>query len=63
MRKRENPVDDNKILESRVRKLEMLNRRLTRSMIGLSVPKTIERSCEPIIVEDNSNNEDESPPR
>ena len=41
----------------------MLNQRLTRSMISLSVLKTIERSCEPIIVEDNSNNEDEPPPR
>ena len=45
-----------------MRKSEMLNQRLTRSMISLSVLKTIEQSCEPIIVEDNSNNEDEYPP-
>ena len=32
-------------------------------MISISILKTIEWSCEPIIVEDNSNNEDESPPR
>ena len=61
--KRKNLVDGKKILESRVRKSKMLNRRLTRSMISLSVPKTIEQNCEPIIVEDNSNNENESPPR
>ena len=32
-------------------------------MISLSVPRTMEQSSEPIIVEDNSDNEDESPPR
>ena len=32
-------------------------------MISLSVPRTIEWSCERIVVEDNINNEDESPPR
>ena len=31
--------------------------------MSLSVPRTIERSSEPIVVEDNSDNEDESPPR
>ena len=61
--KGKNPVADNKTLESNLRKSEILNRRLTRGMISLSVPRTIERSCEPIVVEDNCNNEDESPPR
>ena len=60
--KGKNPVGDNKTLESSMRKSEIFNRRLTRSMISISVPRTIERSCEPIVVEDNSNNEDESPP-
>ena len=60
--KGKNPVGDNKNLESSMRKSEMLNQRLTRSIISLSVPRTIERSCEPIVVEYNSNNEDESPP-
>ena len=46
-----------------MRKSEMLNRRLTRSIISLSVPRTIEQSSEPIVLEDNSDNEDESPPR
>ena len=46
-----------------MRKSKIFNRRLTSSMISLLVPRTIERSCEPIVVEDNSNNEDESPPR
>ena len=32
-------------------------------MISLSVPRTIEQNSEPIVVEDNSDNEDESPPR
>ena len=32
-------------------------------MISLSVRRTIEQSSEPIAVEDNSDNEDESPPR
>ena len=58
-----NPVGDNKFFESSMRKFERLNRRLTRSMISLSVPRTIERSSEPIEVEDNSDSEDESPPR
>ena len=46
-----------------MRKSETLNQRFTRSMISLSVPRTIQQSSEPIIVEDNSDNEDESPPR
>ena len=46
-----------------MRKSETINRRITRSMISLSIPRTIEQSSEPIIVEDNSDNEDESPPR
>ena len=46
-----------------MRKSETLNRRFTRSMISLSVPRTMEQSSEPIVVEDNSDNEDESPPR
>ena len=31
-------------------------------MISLSVPRTMEQSSEPIMVEDNSDKEDESPP-
>ena len=60
--KGKNPVGDNKTLESSMRKFEILNRRLTRSMISLLVPRTIAQSSEPIVVEDNSNNEDEYPP-
>ena len=54
---------DNKTLEPSTRKYETFNQRFTRSMISLSVPRTMEQSSEPIIVEDNSDNEDESPPR
>ena len=45
-----------------MRKSEILNRRIIRSMISLLVPRNIEWSSEPIVVEDNSDNEDESPP-
>ena len=61
--KGKNLVGDNKNFESSMRKSEILNRRLTRSMISLSVPRNIERSSEPIVVEDNSDNKDKSPPR
>jgi len=60
--KGENLEGDNKPLEPSTRKYETTNRRFTRSMISLSVPRTMEQSSEPIIVEDNSDNEDESPP-
>ena len=60
--KGKNMESDNKNLEPSMRKYETFNRRLTRSMISLSVPRTIEQSSEPIVVEDNSDNEDESPP-
>ena len=46
-----------------MRKSETLNQRFTRSMISPSVPRTMEQSSEPIVVKDNSDNEDESPPR
>ena len=60
--KGKNLEGDNKTLEPSMRKSESLNRRFTRSMISLSVPRTMEQSSEPIVVEDNSDNEDESPP-
>ena len=60
--KGKNLEGDNKTLEPSMRQSEMLNRRFTRSMISLSVPRTIEQSSEPIVVEDNSDNKDESPP-
>ena len=61
--KGKNLEGDNKTLEPSMRKSETYNRRLTRSMISLLVPRTIEQTSEPIVVEDNSDNKDESPPR
>ena len=61
--KGKNMEGDNKTLEPSMRKYETLNRRFTKSMISLLVPRTIEQSSEPIVVEENSDNEDESPPR
>ena len=58
----ENLEGDNKPLEPSMRKYETTNQRFTRSMISLSFPRTMEQSSEPIIVEDNSDREDESPP-
>ena len=42
--KGKNMEGDNKPLELSTRKSEMMNRRFTRSMISLSVPRTMEHS-------------------
>ena len=60
--KGKNMEGDNKTLEPSIRQYEMLNQRFTRSMISVLFPRTMEQSSEPIVVEDNSDNEDESPP-
>ena len=55
-------VGDDKTLSLSTRKYETINQRFARSMIGISVPRTMKRSSEPIVVEYNSDNEDEYPP-
>ena len=60
--KGENMEGDNKPLEPSTRKSKTTNRRFTRSMISLSIPRIMEQSSEPSFVEDNIDKEDESPP-
>ena len=60
--KGKNLESDNKTLEPSMRNSKTFNGRLTTSMISLSVLRTLEESSEPIVVEDNSENEDESLP-
>ena len=43
-------------------KYETTSRRFTRSMVSLSIPKTMEHNSEPIFVKDDSEQENESPP-
>ena len=54
--------DDNKHLEPVMGKYETTSRRFTRSMVSLSIPKTMEQNSEPIFVKDDSEQENESPP-
>ena len=54
--------DDNKILEPVMGKSETTSRRFIRSMVTLSIPKTMEQNSEPIFVKDDSVQENESPP-
>ena len=53
---------DSKLLELTVGKFERINRRFTRSIASLSIPKTMEQNAEPIFIEVYSDQEDESPP-
>ena len=57
-----NLKDDNKLLEPVMGKSETTSRRFTRSMVILSIPKTMEHNSEPIFVKDDSEQENESPP-
>ena len=54
--------DDNKLLEPVMGKSETTSQRFTRSMVSLSIPKTMEQNSEPIFVKDDSEQENESPP-
>ena len=54
--------DYNKLLEPILGKYETTSRIFTRSMVSLSIPKTMEQNSEPIFVNDDSEQENEYPP-
>ena len=54
--------DDNKFVELVLGKSETTSQRFTRSMVSLSIPKTMEHNSEPIFVKDDSEQENDSPP-